>query len=102
MAKEKIKELYFTGYIATRGRCNFSRIIEFNNRRFKLTCEVGNSYCRHKIYVMTADGAFAEVANEFDVKDLLIIGYLAEIEAKIEAMESNMDKLVKWVTSVYA
>lgn len=99
MAKQGIKVLYENEYVG-RESCNFSRVIELNGKRFKITNDTGNSYSYTTILVMLPTSQWAVVADKHDIGDCHI-DYIWREEKKKMKMADIYDRAVKYIKNVF-
>ena len=75
----------------------YSRIFEFNSKKFKLVYRLENGAADADLYIMNPDGEFKYVMNKFDLGHEFV-SYVSHTIDK----EKNINNLIKLVDSVVA
>lgn len=99
MAEQGIKVIHEVEY-AGRRSCRFSKVIELNGKRFKITHDTGNCYSYTQIFVMLPTAAWERVADEDDIGDCYI-NYVADESFKEMKMAHIYDKAVEYIKNVF-
>ena len=99
MAKQEIKVLHEYEFVGG-SSCKFSKVIELNGKRFKITNDTGNGYSYTTICVLLPNSQWAVVADKYDIGDCHIDYVWSEAQKKIK-LADIYERAVKYIKNVF-